>query len=90
MSIKLPDVNCKYGAPMGRFPYCKDFTARVRLFKVRLDSGGYDSGGAYWGIGTPLYCVYSKDEVMKFYRAKNRQEAKEKVLEEYPEFRFYR
>jgi hypothetical protein len=25
------------------------------LRRVTLDSGGYDQGGAYWGIGKPLY-----------------------------------
>ena len=36
----------EYGAFMGRSDYNKPPTKRiVRLFEVRLDSGGYDNGG---------------------------------------------
>lgn len=48
------------GAPLGRVPAdCPepDKAARVYASRVRLNSGGYDSGGAYWGIGAPLYYV---------------------------------
>lgn len=54
------------GAPMGRSDYgliqnCEE--RDIRLFKVELDSGGYDDGGAYWGsrqYGQPLYCAISQ------------------------------
>jgi hypothetical protein len=51
-----PDVSSRYGAPMGRSvatPSGDCLTVRP----VALDSGGYDAGGAYWGIGKPLYYV---------------------------------
>ena len=29
----------------------------INVTRVRLDTGGYDTAGAYWGIGAPLwYC----------------------------------
>jgi hypothetical protein len=32
---------------------------RFHLRKVRLDSGGYDSGGAYWGHGGELFEAFN-------------------------------
>jgi len=29
--------------------------------KIRLDRGGYDKSGRYWGIGLPLFRVYTMD-----------------------------
>lgn len=37
--------------------------------RVRLDSGGYDMGGVYWGIGAPLYVEFNKDlTYIKYFR----------------------
>jgi hypothetical protein len=78
--------NCKYGAPMGRASYGTPETP-AKLFKVNLDSGGYDDGSAYWGHGGGyLYCletspVWQEDikmdteESRHFYRAYSRHEA---------------
>jgi len=55
------------GASLGRVnvrPNGGDWTEEGKRFhvrRVRLDSGGYDSGGAYWGIGAPLYHFESED-----------------------------
>lgn len=100
---QFTDVNSQYGAPMGRATYHGDSEApyKFRLFKVRLNSGGYDDGGAYWGTGEPLYCADSEplycDEsetdypnVRFFRRAKNRNTARALVLADYPNARFYR
>lgn len=39
---------------------------------VPLDSGGYDKGGAYWGLGSPLRLRYTKDgQYWEFYRTDN-------------------
>lgn len=38
-----------------------DTTARFHLRHVRLNAGGYDSGGAYWGHGGRLYHYQSED-----------------------------
>lgn len=52
-----PEVNSRYGAPMGRRG-CNgdpDQAWKFCLRRIRLDDGGYDPGGAYWGIGESLY-----------------------------------
>lgn len=79
------------GAGMGRenktaaVPECVQWS----LQRVRLNAGGYDSGGAYWGVGQPLYWA-SAGEADMFFRAATRQDAKAYVRETYPAARFYR
>ena len=92
MGKQFNDVNCEYGAPMGRSRAAvSEVTEKVRLFRVNLDSGGYDDGGAYWGIGPPsVYCAESDDGYREFFRASSRDAAKAEVLELHPEARFYR
>jgi hypothetical protein len=95
MQTKLPNVSSRYGAPMGRrgdrpFPP----VGRVWLRRVPLDSGGYDSGGAYWGIGQPLYWAQwytGTDEEHRemFFRAWGREDAKDIVREAMPGARFF-
>ena len=81
----ITPVNCKYGAPMGRANkgsqpvtitrgkncrICKVDQTKVYEKRVRLDSGGYDNSGAYWGIGKPLFVRFTKDlSYIEFYRA---------------------
>ena len=72
---QFPNVNGTYGAPMGRRE-SPHHEGKIRLFRVRLDSGGYDNGGAYWGLGKALYCALS-DGGMQFTRARSRAEAVE-------------
>ncbi len=65
-----PPVNCSRGAPMGRFTGpepCSDGD-KWHLRKIRLDSGGYDPGGAYWGIGLPLYWAVNQGGAEVFFR----------------------
>ena len=82
----------QYGAQMGRkTDLPRDTTAKIHLQRVRLDSGGYDKGGAYWGIGAPLFCAWcnSEDgvEVLTAYaRAYDREHAKGL----FPNAKFYR
>lgn len=47
----------------------------VRVFRVRLDSGGYDDGGAYWGHYQSLYCATDGDNYRQFTRALSRADA---------------
>lgn len=88
-------VNCQYGAPMGRPEYIKyelPEGVKIRLFKVKLNSQGYDDGGAYWGLGKPLYCaqaVYDSD-YREFFRCNSRDEAKEMVKQRIKNAKFYR
>jgi hypothetical protein len=50
------------GASMGRCSVQPDqISQRVRLRAVKLDSGGYDRGGAYWGHGGYLWEATTPD-----------------------------
>lgn len=72
---QFEQVSSRYGAPMGRRAdvYFETRVKRfVRLFRVRINSGGYDDGGAYWGIGEPLFCAIDGDGNRKFVRAPSR------------------
>ena len=82
---QFPNVSSVYGAPMrrreNRIP--SELPARsVRLYRIQLNSGGYDDGGAYWGIGQPLYCAewtMGEDDGRIFVRADNRFYAARKL-----------
>ena len=78
MKIELSKAYNKYGASMGRRSY--SVNGKCHLQKIPLDSGGYDRGGAYWGLGEPLYCAQDSEGSRLFIRAKTRKEAKEKIL----------
>ncbi len=51
MGKQFEKVDCARGAPMGRADYGQrpGEGLRVRLFRVRLDTGGYDDGGRVLG-----------------------------------------
>jgi hypothetical protein len=78
MSKQFSDVNCTYGAPMGRHGHgliqnCEPRT--VRVFAVNLNQGGYDDGGAYWGsrlAGHTLYCATDDGDYRQFVDAFSR------------------
>lgn len=77
----------QYGAQMGRgggLPF--DTTSKLRLYRVPIDSGGYDKGGAYWGLGAPLYCAEDEDGEVMYFRASDRDAAKLR----FPNATFYR
>lgn len=65
-----PRVNARYGAPMGRpnGHVDPDATGPFALQRVPIDSGGYDRGGAYWGLGEPLYWFEGTDGAGTFFR----------------------
>lgn len=79
------EVNCKFGAPMGRDNVgtqpititrggngriCKCDQVKVYDRRVPMSEPGYDKGGAYWGIGRELRVRYTKDmSYIEFYRA---------------------
>lgn len=71
----LADVSSRYGAPMGRTSYGTAPATKVRLFTIRLDSGGYDKGGAYWGHGAPMYCATDGASYVAYTRANSRAAA---------------
>ncbi len=86
--MQLSKVNCQYGAPMGRRSDI-DLFGKVRLNRVRLDRGGYDNGGAYWGFGTPLWLAEDSEGNQQFLRAKDRSTAKKELQGRF-EVKFYR
>jgi len=85
----------KRGAALGR-PTIHDapdtFCGRLVLRKVRLDSGGYDENGTYFGWGPPALYWYASEsgDIDAMVRADSREKAREKILEKYPSARFYR
>lgn len=92
----IPHEIMKYGAPMGRWRWndnAAPFTGRMYLRHIPLNSGGYDSGGAYWGTrrsGERLYGYAADDDSANgFIDAADRAEAKELVLAKYPGARFF-
>jgi len=82
----------KRGAALGR-PTISDGEpeGKMTLRKIRLDSGGYDPNGTYFGIGAPLYWYADQGgNVDAVLRAQDRAEAKRQVLKKYPTAKFYR
>lgn len=59
---------------------------RFSLVQVRLNRGGYDESGQYYGVGQPLYRATNllKDETKEF-RANSRDQAIEKMLSLFPD-----
>ena len=93
----LPQVSCKYGAPMGRVECIPsgEVSCKVHLQKLVLSDGVYDSGGAYWGNvqGQSLYWAYSnrpQTPIDLFVRAATRESAKIQLKARFPQLSFYR
>lgn len=78
MSYNPPKVSSQYGAPMGRASYI-DYIPTPKsctLQKVNMTSdGAYDTGGAYWGQGAPLYHYSDGEGVCVYVRAWDRSGA---------------
>ena len=73
----VPDVSCKYGAPMGRMSGGLDFDGKWKAQCIKLDEG-YDPGGAYWGMrpsGQSLYAVQDGMGNIAFVDAANKKAA---------------
>lgn len=93
-----PPVDSSRGAPMGRSgrglgEYDILPNARpVYLVRCPLNNGGYDAGGAYWGLGEPLYYFSAQPEglIDGYVRGRTREAAKAKVRAMYPHARFFR
>jgi hypothetical protein len=76
-------------------------SGKLHLQVVPLDSGGYDPGGAYWGRGSTLFCVWGtlhdefqglRDEfyLELYFRSNSRKEVKALVLDRYENVTFYK
>lgn len=70
-----------------------DLSPKISLRRVRLDRGGYDEFGAFWGLGRPLFWASSDTAGIEFdstFRANDRADAKDAVREIFPTARFHR
>mgnify|MGYP001415217157 CR=1 FL=1 len=74
-AFATPPANCERGAPMGRtsndireIMQAQRDGERVYCRRVYLDAQGYDRGGAYWGLGKPLYMAYTKSGLRHYHR----------------------
>jgi len=66
---------------------------KCHLIRVRLNQGGYDSSGRYWGIDRPLFNYWFDDEDVSredYIRANNREHAITLITKIYPNLKFYR
>ena len=74
MKKQFDKVSTVYGSPIGRKEWrdAPTVARSVRVFRVRIDSQGYDDGGAYWGIGKPLFCATDGENYRMFTRADSR------------------
>ena len=99
----FPKAYDEYGSSMGRDEYGPSDNSKpykLHLMLVPIDGQGYDPGGAYWGIGEPLYVAWKEDtaetieeessDICFFMRAGSREKAKEIVRKTYRNARFYR
>ncbi len=89
-----PPAGSARGAPFGRPSSTSPGKApgeRYYLSRIRIDAGGYDPGGAYWGVGQPLYYFTTADGAESGYlRAADRDHAKDKVRQIHQGARFFR
>jgi len=87
MKRTLPNLSCKYGAPMGRpnsIPDDIHTAGKLYLGRLKWIDWDYDKGGAYWGRvnGDYIYRATGETETEQveiFVRAKSRDDAKEQV-----------
>lgn len=61
------------------------------LYRLYINGQGYDSTGAYWGIGAPLYQYSSVDNTVELaaIRAPDREAAKVIIRRLHPNARFW-
>ena len=107
--IKLRKAYSARGADMGRpafLPNDRNVEVKLRLVRMKLDSGGCDSGGAYWGCRTYPNKIYWAESIEDYelgrydrppigtvemtVDAANRLEAKNKIRDLLPNAKFYR
>lgn len=78
---------------MGRPGSYSEPQGKVSLQRVQIDSGGYDHGGAYWGLGAPLWWACDEEGSYEaFLRASTRAHAKAIIRAAFPDatIKFYR
>lgn len=80
------------GAAMGRGSrHTPNYAGKLYIRNIRLDTGGYDKNGTYFGHGEPLYWIASENGAVDYMvRAANRDDAKQKARSLYPRATFAR
>lgn len=63
---------------------------KFTLRRKRLDSGGYDRTGRYYGVGQPLFEYQDDGDIYDEIRADDRDHAIAKITAKYPGCTFYR
>lgn len=79
-----PKLDSRFGAAMGRSSDTLDADGLLSARKVRIDSQGYDRGGAYWGQrprGQRLYAVQDGMGNLAFVDAPSNSAALTRALE---------
>jgi hypothetical protein len=64
--LKLRKACSARGAEMGRpsfLPQAPETPLRLKVWEMILDEGGYDQGGAYWGIRSPGWKIFWAESV---------------------------
>lgn len=82
--------NRSYGGT--RYPNMQ-FSGPVRLREIKLNRGGYDSGGRYYGYvpGEKVYAAETDDYTFSdYFRAKDRKQAIATLLAKYPNIKLAR
>lgn len=75
-------VSCRYGAPMGRISDAPGNFVDAPVLYARHQGGGdgYDKGGAYWGLPSNVWAVWTRGgEAVRYVRASSRDSAIEKA-----------
>ena len=95
--LKLTQLNCKHGAPMGRPDVIPDWvvnqkapTPTLHLRRMKMVDHDYDTGGAYWGGPCEhgcMWCAFSgkdTEPIQVFVRARTVTDAMRMVLDKIP------
>lgn len=84
------------GAPLGK-PALLPLALKpimLRLERIRIDRGGYEADGTYWGLGAPMWratdAATGGREVSVYVRAIGRGHAKDRVRAVVPDATFFR
>jgi hypothetical protein len=68
-----------------------DDAEKLYLQRVRLNAGGYDPRGRYFGIGAPLWEYWTdRGEIHSRVRARDREEAKREIRKQHRSATFFR
>ena len=85
----------KRGAALGRSTITGEYDgSKLTLRHIRLDNGGYDVNGTYFGFrhglqGRLYWCADDSGEIDFMLRASDRADARRQVRENYPNVRFF-